>query len=279
MSDYEWNRTFFEKVVKINAGAADYGYRSAGPEGDRARLTEMETSALGPIRGASVLHLMCHIGAESTALAALGASVTAIDVNETAIRLARLRAEYLRLKIDFIQGDVRHAAGLVAGRKFDVVYMGLGLIGWISDLGALFRTVATCLRPGGRLVMFEIHPVAQTASAAEKSSDPRATEYGRHARDLPIRCEYRRSWAAERPSGEVDGFFLWKHSLGDVLTAVASAPLGIETFHEHAETTYRQFDDMTKGAGGTWSFVSPSIFPLTFTLVARRPYTRPSMAE
>ena len=45
--------------------------------------------------------------------------------------------------------------------SFDIVYATIGVLCWIDDLDAWMSGVARILRPGGRLVLVDLHPLFQ----------------------------------------------------------------------------------------------------------------------
>ncbi len=47
----------------------------------------------------------------------------------------------------------------LGGRRFDIVYTGLGAINWLPDIGRWAETVAALVRPGGFLYLAEFHPI------------------------------------------------------------------------------------------------------------------------
>ncbi|WP_367153206.1 methyltransferase domain-containing protein, partial [Leisingera sp. F5] len=46
-------------------------------------------------------------------------------------------------------------------RDFDFAVITIGVLNWMPDLGRFFQSVAGLLRPGGRLVIYETHPVLE----------------------------------------------------------------------------------------------------------------------
>jgi hypothetical protein len=59
-----------------------------------------------------------------------------------------------------VQADPQALPRELARGRFDLVYSGLGSLARIEDLEAWTRSVASALRVGGDLLLFEEHPVA-----------------------------------------------------------------------------------------------------------------------
>jgi hypothetical protein len=59
-----------------------------------------------------------------------------------------------------VQADPQALPRELARGRFDLVYSGLGSLARIADLDAWTRSVASALRVGGDLLLYEEHPVA-----------------------------------------------------------------------------------------------------------------------
>jgi len=74
-----------------------------------------------------------------------------------------------------VQADAARIPADLHGR-FDVAYATIGAICWIEDIYAWMRAAAATLRPGGHLVLVEIHPllnmVAEQAPRRTVASRP-----------------------------------------------------------------------------------------------------------
>ena len=43
--------------------------------------------------------------------------------------------------------------------QFDLVYISVGAFGWLPDLTGFLAVCARLLRPGGKLLIYEMHPI------------------------------------------------------------------------------------------------------------------------
>ena len=125
------------------------------PEGPQKPLHALNPVRLdyvagrAPLRGAEVLDVGCGGGLLSEALAGEGAAVTAIDLADELVKVARLHALESGVKVDY---QVKAVEELAAERpaSFDVVTC-MEMLEYVPDPGAILQACATLLKPGGRL--------------------------------------------------------------------------------------------------------------------------------
>ena len=121
-----------------------------------------ERELLGDLRGTSLAHLQCNSGGDSISLSLLGASVTGVDISDAAIRSAIALSRESGIPAKFVRADVYDWLALAErdGHSFDVVYASYGVVCWLPDLRAWAGGISAILRPGGRFVMVEFHPIS-----------------------------------------------------------------------------------------------------------------------
>src|SRR5271154_2786423 len=75
-------------------------------------------------RGKKVLEIGCGIGTDTMNFARHGAEVTAVDLSDNSLAMARQRAEVFHLqdRIRFIQADAEHLADYVPVEPYDLIY-------------------------------------------------------------------------------------------------------------------------------------------------------------
>ena len=110
------------------------------------------------VYGLDVLHLQCHIGCDSITLARKGANVTGVDFSPAALQRLRELAGRCGVEVATIEADSRNLPAELDGR-FDLVYATIGVLCWIDDLDAWMRGACRVLKPGGTLVLVELHPL------------------------------------------------------------------------------------------------------------------------
>ena len=179
---------------------------------------------------------------------------------------ARVLAEDSGLAAEFVCSDVYDAPEALAGRSFDVVYTGIGALGWLPELEVWAKVVSQLLRPGGVLYLVEIHPIVLGVL-----DDGRTLRHdifdGRYVRW----DEKGGTYAA--PDAILANTVTYErvHSVSEVVTAVLGAGLTVELLREQSYTN-APWPWTIKGADGFNRLPEgwPK-YPLTYSLRARRP--------
>jgi 2-polyprenyl-3-methyl-5-hydroxy-6-metoxy-1,4-benzoquinol methylase len=103
-------------------------------------------------RGQKVLEIGCGIGTDTINFARAGASVTAVELSDRSLEIARLRAEVFRLddRIAFWQGNAEELASFLPFDRYDLVYS-FGAIHHSPHPEWILEQVQRYLVPGGVL--------------------------------------------------------------------------------------------------------------------------------
>jgi SAM-dependent methyltransferase len=235
-------------------------------------LREAEAAAVAhaapDLRGRDVVHIQCHIGFDTIALARRGARVTGVDFSGASLTKAADLAERCGVEIEWVQADAAALPDSLHG-GFDLAYATIGAICWIEDVGAWMRCAAATLRSGGRLVLVEIHPLYGMVEAA---SEPLRLDFP-YAFDGPRRFDEPGSYADPDANVPVTAEVVYAHSLGEVVNAAIAAGLRIDALREHMESDLDPRGDLlTQGQDGRYRLeVSGECLPVLFTLIATRP--------
>lgn len=229
----------------------------------KSSLKPIELDLLGNVHGASILHLQCHFGQDSISLARLGAEVTGLDLSDTAISKAVELSTLTSTPVNFVCGDVYSAASLIDDR-FDMVFTSYGTIGWLPDIERWAETVTNMLKPGGRLVFVEFHPMVWMWDEAFEHIVYRYFNEG------PIYEETSGTYAdreADISRKEVS----WNHGLGEVITALLDKGLAIDSFKEYDWSPYDCFEGMTEFAADRYRLhTMGDKMPMVYSIVASR---------
>src|SRR4051794_26862196 len=263
----EWlavNRGLWDEMAALHRTAELYDLQ--GLVNGRDDLRPWEDTELGSVAGLDLLHLQCHIGSDTIAWARRGANVVGLDFSHEAISIAQQLSSNCGLAIDWVEADVYDAVSALGGRRFDVVYTGIGALGWLPDLDRWAQVVESLLRPGGVVYVVEIHPMWVTV-----------IEDGRTICQDAVDAEFERWDEAGRESYAVPGrplahtsSFERLHSISDVLSAILSVGLTIELFHEF-DVTPAPTAWLNRGEDRLYHFAPGTPrFPLTYSLRARR---------
>jgi SAM-dependent methyltransferase len=233
-------------------------------------LGEEEQTALaasvGSVDGLDVIHVQCHIGFDTISLARRGARVTGLDFSPAALAKAEELARHSGVEATWVQADAARIPANLHGR-FDLAYATIGAISWIEDLPAWMRSVAATLRPGGRFVLVEIHPLLTMVAERE----PLSLDFP-YSFDGPHRFNEPGTYAdpsAELASSETVNF---AHSLGETVTAAIEAGLRIDSLTEHVEASKSPRPPMVpREADGRYRLrLDGQPLPILFTLLATK---------
>ena len=263
----EANRAHWDEATALHARSELYdldGFRAG-----RDDIRPFEHDELGPVAGLELLHLQCHLGTDTLSWARHGARVVGLDFSQPAIDVARQLAADCGLDAEFVCADVHHAADALGGRTFDVVYTGIGALGWLPDVGPWAAVVQQLLKPGGVVYLVEVHPIAagldgdgrtivdDVSGGAFRRYDGPGGTYAAPDADLVNVHTYERN-----------------HSVADVVSAVLDAGLVLEQLHEQSYSVV-PWPWAVRGADGFYRSPpgAPRV-PMTYSLRARRPYAR-----
>ncbi|MGV4926043.1 class I SAM-dependent methyltransferase [Streptomyces sp. BHT-5-2] len=230
-------------------------------------LRDLDVELAGDVNGRDLLHLQCHFGLDSLSWARRGARVTGVDFSLVAIGRARELARRTGLAADFVTADVLDLPADLAG-SFDVVWASYGVFTWIGDLRAWARSAERALRPGGRLAVVDLHPLARMI----EQRSPLVVD-APYAYDGPHRYSSAASYAApDRPLENRDTI-QWSHSLGELVSAFAAAGLRTDSLEEHLTSERNDRDGvLTQGADGLWRLqLWEYPLPVLFSICATKP--------
>jgi SAM-dependent methyltransferase len=190
-------------------------------------LDPRELQAMGEVRGLRLLHLQCATGEDTLSWSVAGALATGVDISDEQIRLARRKAAAAGLSTQFIAADLYALPSELQSADFDRVYTSTGVMVWLPDLAGWAQAVVAALKPGGRFLLFEEHPLAICLWISDGVLQLESNYFGRST------PEFTRGWR-HFPGGEeakeTKVEFLWP--LGDIVTSLAQAGLRIERLEE-----------------------------------------------
>jgi 2-polyprenyl-3-methyl-5-hydroxy-6-metoxy-1,4-benzoquinol methylase len=226
-------------------------------------LPQIDVELLGNIKRKNVLHLQCHFGQDSLSMARMGAKVTGIDLSDKAIEKAQELNKQLNLNAKFISCDVYDTLEHI-NEKFDIVYTSYGTIGWLPDLDKWANIIAKALKPKGKLVFVEFHPVVWMFD-----DDFTKIQYHYH-NEKPIIEEYTGTYANKEADIKTD-YIGWNHSLSEVFQALLKNGLQIESFEEFDYSNYNCFNQCEEFEPGKYRIKHlENKIPMMYSLVGRK---------
>ncbi len=231
--DYiEINRQSWNNRADVHYGSEFYDNQSfiAG----RSSLNQIERELIGDVVGKSVLHLQCHFGQDTISLSRLGATATGVDLSDRAIAYARELATTTNADCNFICCDVYDLPNHL-DETYDMVFTSYGTIGWLPDIDRWAAIVSRYLKPNGRLVFAEFHPVLWMFD-----DDFQSIKY-RYFNTEPIH-EVTEGTYAEKEAAIKPESVSWNHGLGEVVSALLKNGLRLDSLQEYDYSPYNCFN-------------------------------------
>jgi len=275
VEDYaEINRANWDERAPAHAASPDYAVeRFASDPAHLSEVVRFDLPLLGDVGGLRGVHLQCHIGTDTISLARLGARMTGLDFSNASLTQARRIAGLAGADVRFVQAEVYDALTVLEPASFDLVYTGIGALGWLPDIARWAAVVAGLLRPGGRLFIREGHPMLW-ALEDSRPDGLLVVEYPYFEREEPMVFDEGGTYV------ETDAVFThnrtheWNHGLGEIMTALMTAGVDLTGFAEHDSVPWEALPgQMERIGGGEWRLADrPWRLPHTYTLQAvRRP--------
>jgi ubiquinone/menaquinone biosynthesis C-methylase UbiE len=227
-------------------------------------------SILGPFKselfnrigfaGQAIAHVACNNGRELVALKGLGAGrCVGFDISGQFIEQARQLAQAAALPCEFVVADVYDIPASYEG-EFELALVTPGTLRWMPELTEFFAAVARLLRPGGRLLVLELHPILDmiprdTLSSGQIALQPLYFTHGPFRKtdglDYYGNVDY-----ASSPA------YWFHHRMADVLNACPAGGLGFQHLEEFPYDV----------SGGVYRLLeNPKVgMPLSYALVARK---------
>lgn len=209
----------------------------------------------GEVKGKKIANLMGSNGMKAVALALLGAQTSVFDYSSGNKKYAEELAEFAQVYIRYVLGNVLFLPEEELTGDYDIVFAEMGILHYFTDLEPLFKAVSSLLKPGGRFVLRDFHPVS-TKLISSRGTTAKIRKHkveGDYFDTSLIESEV--AYGKYLPEVETQKVLLRKWNLGEIITAVAKSGFIIESLDEEPNLSSESYD---KG------------IPKTFTLVGRK---------
>ena len=197
-------------------------------------LNDIEIELLGDLEGKSILHLQCHFGQDSISLSRLGAEVTGVDLSDKAIEAAKELAKKTNSNTTFICCDIYDLPKHL-NKQFDIVFTTYGTIGWLPDLEKWAKLISNYLKPSGKFVFVEFHPVVWMFDDAFKKITYNYLNTG-------AIVETENGTYTDKEADISEKYVMWNHGIGEVLNSLIRNNIEINSFDEFDYSPYNCFD-------------------------------------
>ena len=229
----------------------------------KSTLNSIELALLGDIKDKKILHLQCHFGQDSLSMARLGAKVIGVDLSNNAIEKATSFTNELQLDSIFICSDVYDLQNHLA-EEFDIVFTSYGTIGWLPDLDKWAKVVSRFLKPNGKFIMADFHPVVWMFD-----NDFKEIFYS-YFNVEPIIEEETGTYADKNAALETKTI-TWNHPISETLNALLSNGLALNEFNEYDYSPYNCFNNTEEFEKGKYRIKHfENKIPMVYSIVATK---------
>ncbi|HKW19798.1 MAG TPA: class I SAM-dependent methyltransferase [Ktedonobacterales bacterium] len=270
MADYLASNRALWNAMTLNQRDSDHHRDVATVRAGGLTLRSIEREALGDVRGRTLLHLQCNMGSDTISWARLGAHVTGADISDAAIAQARDLAAETGVPARFLRSGI-YDLPAVLEEQFDIVFASYGALCWLPDLTRWAAIAARYLRPGGTFLLVEMHPCAMMLESLH-ADGLSFRVHGSYFHSTEPQVDEVRGLPEEVMADAPQSVYIWRYSLGEVVTALIQVGLRIERLEEFPLAHYQQFPCLAHGDDGWWRWPTPTnTLPMLFAVTASKP--------
>lgn len=203
----------------------------------------------------------CNNGRELLSMMKFGAYAgVGFDIAQNMVDEANALAERTSLNCSFVQTNILDIPSQYH-ETFDYLLIAIGVLTWFDDLDAFFNKASKCLKPNGKLIIHEIHPITgMIATSSEPSFN----------KDYPMNIVH--SYFRNEPWIENSGvqymnddvvqsktFVSYSHSFGSIISNIC-----VNHF------TVLRLVEFDKDVSSQFVHISKQGIPLSYILVAEK---------
>ena len=204
----------------------------------KTSLNNIELDLIGDVTDLTVLHLQCHFGQDTISFSRMGAHATGVDLSDVAIAEAKKLAGQIGTNTDFIVSDILEL-DQNHDKQYDLVFTSYGTIGWLPDINRWGDIVNKFLKPGGRFIIVEFHPVVWMFD------DDLKEVFYKYSQSDAIQEKIDGTYAEKDANIEGESI-CWNHGLADVIQALLRQDLELADFKEYDYSPYDCLANMEK---------------------------------
>lgn len=217
--------------------------------------TERRVFAAIGLAGRDVAQLGCNNARELLSVKKAGANrCVGFDLAEKMLEQGRQLSEASGQHLELVCTSIYDIDASYTD-SFDVVYVTVGVLGWLPDLPGFFRTVERLLRPGGHLFLYDQHPMLGMFDP-DKVLEIDSSYF----RSEPFVNEALPDYMDPAQAGRAESYW-FQHTLSSIIGLCLELGLRVTHFEEHEHdlsNTYRAFQDYEHKP------------PLSYSLVAKK---------
>ncbi len=210
------------------------------------------------------IHLQCAGGTDTLSLWNLGAKeVVGVDISDDMIAVARRKSAALNAPATWYCCDILETPHELDGTA-DLVYTGRGALCWLHDMDGWAGVAARLLAPGGRLYVFDGHPLSWIwdAEASDLRLDPTYGDY------FQATAQTDQGWGPSyigelsKPKDQLARKYESQKTFSQILSPLLNAGLRLEKLEEHPDEYWNAFPNLPRDIVAK--------LPNTFSLLMRK---------
>jgi SAM-dependent methyltransferase len=224
-----WNQSAYQAWVNRHGTPEEYAQVLKGnPE----KTVYHYLKYIEDVKGKKIANLLGSKGNKAVSLAILGADVTVVDISEGNKQYATELAEAAGVHISYLVSDVINIPAEEQLADYDFVLLEVGVLHYFTDLNPLFELVYTLLKPGGRFILRDYHPMVSKLISVENNQVAADGDYFDDGlKEVDVAYSFLLP-EDERVKLKKNTIRRW--TLGEVVSAVIRAGLSLESLEEEA---------------------------------------------
>lgn len=182
------------------------------------------------VQGKSVVQLACNNGRETISIKRLGASrAVGFDISQAFIEQGHELAAIAGIECELVASDV-YEIPQSYNDQFDIAFISVGALMLMPDLKPFMAVARRLLKTGGKIFLYERHPMLDMFDWNDKNDPPAITSS--YFRTEPHKfeevCNY---WTKE--TYKCAPMYTFHHKLSDVFNALIKNDFIMEHFEEY----------------------------------------------
>jgi SAM-dependent methyltransferase len=211
------------------------------------------------LAGKAVAQLSCNNARELISVKMAGAGrCVGFDISEAFIEQGQRLVAASGVDVELVRTNVYDIDDSHT-QRFDLVYVTIGTLGWLPDVARFFALAARLLRPGGELLVYEMHAFLNLFD--DLNLTPEAPNLARSYFDRgPSKYEGCNDYFD--PTAVVTSPSYWfHHTLADIISALLKSGLALTAFEEYPHDLSGTFAALER---------APMSLPLSYSLLAKK---------
>jgi len=113
------------------------------------------------LSGKAVAQICCNNARELISVKKAGAfRCVGFDISDEFIKQGEKLKQAAEVEVELVCTDI-YDLDDAYDNQFDLLYITIGVLGWLQDLKTFFTILGRLLKPGGQIFMYEMHPILE----------------------------------------------------------------------------------------------------------------------